>query len=54
MNTETETLVSVLRDRMEKMTDQERIDLLDSLFAGFCKHCGADIGDGRCYCLRDD
>ena len=54
MNTETETLINVLRDRMQKMTDQERIDLLDALFAGYCQHCGSDIGNGRCYCTSDD
>ena len=52
MNTETETLVNVLRDRMDKMSDEARLDLLHSLMDGYCIHCGSD--HLPCYCTRDD
>ena len=51
MNTETETLINVIRDRMERMTDDERLNLLSDLFDGYCKHCGGSYSP--CYCLGD-
>lgn len=52
MDTETKTLVAVLRDRMERMSDDERITLLDSLFDGYCKHCGSYLLP--CHCMNDE
>lgn len=51
MDTETETLVSVLRDRMTKMTDDERHELMHELMDGWCVHCGAET---PCYCWNDE
>ena len=36
------------------MSDQERIDLLDYLFDGYCKQCGADTGGRYCNCMNDE
>lgn len=52
MDTENETLIGVLRDRMQKMTDEDRIDLMHALMDGYCRHCGSD--HLPCYCTRDD
>ena len=52
MNTETETLIAVLRDRMEKMSDDERIGLMHSLMDGYCESCGSKYLP--CYCTWDD
>ena len=52
MNTETETLVNVLRDRMEKMSDESRLELMAALMEGYCGECGSD--HLPCYCTRDD
>lgn len=54
MNTETETLILVLRGRMEKMTTEERLDLMHSLMEDYCEKCGIETGGMVCYCTRDD
>jgi len=55
VNTETETLVAVLRDRMQKMTDEERLALIDALAEGYCIHCGREETNGRrCQCWNDE
>jgi len=50
--TETETLINILRDRMEEMSDEARLDLMAALMEGFCRHCGSD--NLPCYCTRDE
>lgn len=52
MNTETETLITVLRSRMEKMDEGERKDLIDQLSDGYCERCLSD--DMPCYCWNDE
>jgi hypothetical protein len=54
MDTETETLIAVLHDRMEKMTEQERIDLLRSIAGDYCPKCGYDNGGRYCPCDNDE
>lgn len=54
MDTETETLVAVLRDRMEKMTDDERLELMNSLMDGYCEECGCESTRIRCQCWNDE
>lgn len=51
MDTETPTLIAVLRDRMTKMPDSERLELIEALSDGYCLHCGACL---PCFCNRDD
>lgn len=34
-------------------TDEEREHALFDLYSKLCRHCGV-IGDGECYCTRDD
>ena len=54
MNTETDTPISVLRSRMEIMTSQARMDILERLFDGYCTHCGdKHPDDGKCQCWND-
>lgn len=54
MNTETEVLIAVLRDRMEKMNGEERLAILEQLFDGYCIHCGDRHPDyGKCQCWND-
>ena len=54
MNTETETLIAVLQDRMEKMTPAERLALVQSLLGDYCAACGFDNGGRTCHCTNDD
>ena len=52
MNTETETLINVLRTRMERMSQEARLDLMAALMDGYCRNCGSDYLP--CYCTKDD
>ncbi len=54
MNTDlqTDTLIDIIRSRMWKMTDEERIDLMNYLMDGYCKYCGNK--HLPCYCICDD
>jgi hypothetical protein len=54
MNTETDTLVAVIHDRMQKMTDFERLDIIETLMRGFCKDCGCVDPSGTCQCWNDE
>jgi hypothetical protein len=54
MDTETETLVAVLHDRMEKMTPGDRLGLMRSLMDGYCKECGYEDPKGNCQCWNDE
>jgi len=54
MDTETDILISVLHDRMAKMSDEERISLMLKLMDGYCTDCGRDTEHCPCYCTRDD
>lgn len=54
MDTETPTLIAVLRDRMEKMKPHERLELMDSLMQGYCRECEFDDPDHRCQCWNDE
>ena len=54
MDTETETLIAVLHGRMEKMTAQERRDLLAAIAGNYCPKCGAENGGRYCHCDNDE
>lgn len=54
MNTETETLLAVIKDRMEKMTDLERENIWEYLQDGYCKDCGCVDPKKQCQCWNDD
>lgn len=54
MNTETETLVAALNDRLEKMSDDERIEIMRSIMNGYCKECGCVDPSGTCQCWNDE
>lgn len=54
MITETDTPITVLRSRMEIMSSQERLAILEQLFDGYCIHCGDRHPDyGKCQCWND-
>jgi len=52
MDTETEMLIAVLRSRMEKMSDDERMELMHALMNGYCENCGGEYLP--CYCTQDE
>lgn len=54
MDAETETLIAVLRERMAKVSDDERLDLTHSLMIGYCEECGREDPEGRCQCRNDE
>ncbi|WP_293371564.1 hypothetical protein [Nevskia sp.] len=54
MCTETPTLIRVLRDRMEKMTPDERLELAGDLLDGYCEHCGYETHGRTCHCTNDE
>ena len=54
MDAETKTLVAVLRERMEKMTDEERVELIGDLKEGYCQDCGRATGEWLCHCMNDE
>lgn len=49
---ETKTLILFLRDKISKMTDEERVNLIDDLMAGYCKDCGCN--NPMCQCWNDE
>lgn len=49
-----ELRVIELRNRMEKMAPSERIDMVNTIMAGHCKHCGNKDPDGSCKCWNDE
>jgi len=56
-NAQTETIKKyrpLLRGLLEEMTDDQRLELISLLLEGYCPHCGASIGKGHCFCLRED
>lgn len=55
MNTETDTLVAVLNDRMKDMSQPERVALRDRLMQGYCEHCARAVPEGdTCHCWNDE
>ena len=54
MNIETEALITVLHERMENMTEQERVELLYTIASDYCQKCGSDNGGMHCQCDNDD
>lgn len=54
MDTETETLISVLHDRMTTMTDDERLGMMRQLMDGYCEECGREDPELHCQCSNDE
>ena len=48
----TANLVHELRLNMQSMDADERVEMLDKLFDGYCVHCGSEFLP--CYCLNDE
>ncbi len=49
MKTETETLVNVIKSRLEEMTKEERKAIFTQITEGYCEYCGRK-GEGY-YCI---
>ena len=41
------TLVKVV---LSTLTDKERIEFVDHIMEEYCKRCGFDEAEGKCYC----
>lgn len=50
----TEPLIAEMRDRMVDLLPSERIDLVNDLLDGYCKHCGWADPEGVCQCWNDE
>lgn len=46
--------VNELRDHMETMTPAERLDMVNTLMAGYCQNCGCVDKSGSCQCWNDE
>lgn len=44
--------IESLRESMEGLSDEQRIEVLEDLFDGYCLYCGDKTR--KCYCYRDD
>lgn len=62
MDTSTPTLISVLRDRMQFETPDERVSIVRQIMDGYCFKCGYALNTpawlngrgGYCNCDNDD
>ena len=52
MNEGVKTVVENLHNMMEKMSIDERLEVINFIMEGFCPHCGSKYLP--CYCMRDD
>ena len=50
MNTETETLVNVIKSRLEEMTKEERKAIFTQIMEGYCEYCGRKGESYYCIC----
>lgn len=42
-----------IQNLMLKLTSEARIELLNTIFDGYCKECGREC-ERQCFCTRDD
>lgn len=49
-----ELRVIELRDSMEAMEPSERLDMVNTIMAGYCRYCGNKDPDGSCKCWNDE
>jgi len=47
-------LVEELRCIFTCISDEQRIEVIQSLLAGYCKACGAETTNKPCYCQNDE
>lgn len=45
-------LLQRLRQLLTRLPDSERLQLIDDVFEGYCRHCGTP--DPRCQCWNDE
>ena len=53
MTRELELQIVILRGYMEKVYDDDRVEILRRIGEGYCRYCGRDIGDSVCHCEDD-
>lgn len=46
--------VVLLRAYLQSLTDEERLELKDILFRGYCLNCGRFEGEECCQCWNDE
>jgi hypothetical protein len=46
--------VILIRGYLQSLTDEERLELKNILFQGYCDNCGRFEGDEHCYCWNDE
>lgn len=47
-------MIKHINFNLSSFTDDERIEILNEIFKGYCKDCGQKIGDRTCYCKNDE
>lgn len=52
----TNSLIEQIRAQLAAMTDEQRLDTLSRIAAGYCRHCGTDETPlrGFCQCNNDE
>ena len=48
--------VKQLREHLELLTPEQRVEVISLAFQGYCRECGKIIPEGRheCFCTRDE
>ncbi len=46
-------MITALREALEEMSDEERLEVISKLMDGYCEWCGRAC-DGRCHCMNDE
>lgn len=52
LNDDVKLKIESLRESMEGLSDEQRIEVLEDLFDGYCLYCGDKTR--KCYCYRDE
>jgi len=47
-------LTDVLAAALKDMLPQERVDFINTISSGYCKHCGWTDPHGNCQCWNDE
>ena len=53
---EIDVILLVLRSRMDEMTDEQRVEVMQDIAHGYCVDCGRKIPllQPYCYCMDDE
>lgn len=54
-NRQIEVLVARIRAETSDLDDYQRIEVVDAIMEGYCRHCGRQcLHNEQCYCTQDD